>query len=146
MNRVLLATSVIALGAVAAGCNRPNTGSTANNNSGASVATAPAANSTSTTSSTDPASPGATAAAPGGTPVAGAGPGNVVADTVTTGKVKTAIAADNAMKDADIMVNTSNGIVVLSGNAKSQDQVSLATRLAQRQEGVTAVESRVAVR
>jgi osmotically-inducible protein OsmY len=43
-------------------------------------------------------------------------------------------------------VKTENGIVTLTGNAKSPDQVTLASALAQRQEGVSRVENQVAVR
>ena len=63
-----------------------------------------------------------------------------------TGKVKAAITADNGMKDSDISVKTENGIVTLSGNVKSPDQVTLAAALAQRQEGVNRVENQVAVK
>jgi osmotically-inducible protein OsmY len=43
-------------------------------------------------------------------------------------------------------VKTDGGIVVLTGTAKSQDQVSAATTLAQRQEGVNRVETQIVVR
>ena len=49
------------------------------------------------------------------------------------------------MKDTDLNVTTSNGVVTLGGSAKSQDQVAIATGIAQRQEGVSRVESRIAV-
>jgi hyperosmotically inducible protein len=148
MRRVLLATSLIALAAVAAGCNRPNT---AYNNSGASASAptgTPGAPATAA-SSTDPASPtasGTVATAPDATSTPPGAPRNVVADTVTTGKVRTAIAADDGMKDSDITVTANNGVVVLSGTARSQDQVTMATNLAQRQEGVSRVETQVVVR
>jgi osmotically-inducible protein OsmY len=50
------------------------------------------------------------------------------------------------MKDSDVSVSTDNGVVTLSGTVKSQDQVTIATNLAQRQEGVNRVESQLAVR
>jgi osmotically-inducible protein OsmY len=50
------------------------------------------------------------------------------------------------MKDADIIVKTDGGVVVLSGTAKSQDQVTIASNLAQRQEGVNRVETQIIVR
>jgi hyperosmotically inducible protein len=65
---------------------------------------------------------------------------------MVTGKVKTAITTDNGMKDADISVKTENGIVTLTGTAKSPDQVTLAAALAQRQEGVSRVENQVTVK
>ena len=70
----------------------------------------------------------------------------VVAETVTTGRIKAAIAADPGMKDSDISVSTSNGVVTLSGTVRSQDQVTIATNLAQRPDGVNRVESRLEVR
>jgi hyperosmotically inducible protein len=146
MKRALLAGSAIALVALA-GCDRSNT---AYNNSGASASSAPgAAMSTPSTSASgsDPASPaaaGTSAVAANTAPAAPAG--NVVADTVTTGKVQSALAADSGLKDSDITVTTNNGVVVLTGTAKSQDQVTMASNLAQRQEGVSRVDSQVVVR
>ena len=49
------------------------------------------------------------------------------------------------MKDSDISVKTENGLVTLTGTVKSEDQVTLASALAQRQEGVNRVENQVAV-
>jgi hyperosmotically inducible protein len=69
-----------------------------------------------------------------------------VSETLTTGKVKAAIAADSGLKDTDISVATNNGVVTLSGTAKSQDQVAIATNVAQRQEGVNKVETQIVVR
>jgi hyperosmotically inducible protein len=69
-----------------------------------------------------------------------------MSETITTGKVKAAIAADSGLKDSDISVTTNNGVVTLSGTVKSQDQVAIATNLAQRQEGVSKVETQIAVR
>ena len=69
-----------------------------------------------------------------------------VGETVTTGKIKAAIAADPGMKDSDVSVSTSNGVVTLTGTVKSQDQVTIATNLAQRQEGVSRVDSQLVVR
>jgi osmotically-inducible protein OsmY len=50
------------------------------------------------------------------------------------------------MKDSDISVKTENGMVTLTGTVKSPDQVTLASALAQRQEGVSRVENQVAVK
>jgi len=137
MKRILIASSLIALAAVATGCNRAGT---AYNNSGASAtpSTAPAA-STADTSSPNTAT---TAMAPG---PAGDATG-AVSETITTGKVKAAIAADSGLKDSDISVTTNNGVVVLGGTVKSQDQVAIATSLAQKQDGVTKVDTQITVR
>jgi hyperosmotically inducible protein len=149
MKKMLIATSLIAVAAIATGCNRPNTGSNANNNSGASVATAPSgatspSTTTTTTTTADTSSPNTatSAVAPG---PAGNATG-AVSETLTTGKVKAAIAADSGLKDTDISVATNNGVVTLSGTAKSQDQVAIATNVAQRQEGVNKVETQIVVR
>ena len=67
-------------------------------------------------------------------------------DTVTTGKVKAAFASDSGLKDTDIVVKTDGGVVTLSGTAKSQDQITIATNLAQHQEGVNRVETQIMVK
>ena len=43
-------------------------------------------------------------------------------------------------------VKTDGGVVVLTGTARSQDQVAIATDIAQRQEGVSRVDNRVGVK
>jgi hyperosmotically inducible protein len=147
MKRILVASSLIAIAAVATGCNR--SGGTAYNNSGTSAATTPSAatspsTTTTTTTTADTSSPNVatTTMAPG---PAGNATG-AMSETITTGKVKAAIAADSGLKDSDISVTTNNGVVTLSGTVKSQDQVAIATNLAQRQEGVSKVETQIAVR
>ena len=161
-----LATSILALAVAAvfaAGCNKPAT-STANNNSGASATpgssttgtTTPTTSSTASdsTSTSTPASAGSTQATGDTTSAtqqtnmqgSGATSTGAVSETVTTGKIKAAIAADSGMKDADVSVTTSNGVVTLGGTVKSQDQVAIATGIAQKQEGVQRVESNITVR
>lgn len=73
-------------------------------------------------------------------------PGNAVADTMTTARIKAALAADEGMKDADVAVSTADGVVTLDGSVESQEQAAIAASLAQRQEGVVRVESRLNVR
>jgi len=171
MKRLLPLAAALAAATIAVtGCDRPRT-NTSMNNSGtdatpaqpagsvamSSSPTPPASNanpsdttttSTTTSSSTTPDTASANVASPappadntGNTNATGA-----VNETVTTGKIKAAIAADSAMKDSDISVSTNNGVVTLTGTVKSQDQVSIATNLAQRQEGVQRVESNISVR
>lgn len=74
------------------------------------------------------------------------GPANAVADTITTARIKAALAADEGMKDADVSVSTADGVVTLDGSVASQEQAAIAASLAQRQEGVVRVESRLGVR
>jgi hyperosmotically inducible protein len=138
-----LALAVAAVFATA--CDRPKT---AYNNSGASATTA------STTATTAPVSTPAasdtatatTTASPGTSATISGDATGAVSETVTTGKIKAAIAADSGLKDSDISVSTNNGVVTLSGTVKSQDQVAIATNLAQKQDGVQKVESNIAVK
>ena len=148
-----LVTSVLALAVAAVfttACDRPKT--TAYNNSGSSAApsstaTTPASPTTSTATSdtaatTTASTPSTTNMAPG---PAGDASG-AVSETMTTGKIKAAIAADAGMKDTDVSVTTNQGVVTLGGTVKSQDQVAIATNLAQKMDGVTRVESNITVR
>ena len=104
--------------------------------------TTPSTPATSTAATTVPSSTDTSAS----TAATGSGSTNAVADTLVTGKVKTAITTDNGMKDSDISVKTENGVVTLTGNVKSPEQVTLAAALAQRQEGVSRVENQVTVK
>ncbi len=137
-----LVTTVLALAVTAAlttACDRPKTQSTAYNNSGAS---ATPGSTTTTTTTTAPVVPSTATMAPG---PAGDATG-AVSETLTTGKVKAAIAADPGMKDSDVSVTTNNGVVMLAGTVKSQDQISIATNLAQKMDGVNKVESSITVK
>jgi hyperosmotically inducible protein len=151
MKRIVLASALIAVTALAAGCNRP--GTTAYNNSGTSASTPPASSTTTTATTSDTSSPStsttaATTTAPAdtSTSTSSSSGGNVVTDTVTTGKVKAAIAADSGLKDADIQVKTNGGMVVLTGTVKSPDQITIATNLAQQQAGAGKVDTQVVVK
>ncbi len=153
---ILTAAALASVGL--AGCDRPGTQTAANAASGpvagsttapATVPSAPPTSAPAAAPATTPdssATPARDTTAAAATPVTGANSNNVVNDTIVTGKVKTAITADNAMKDADVSVKTENGVVTLTGTVKSPDQVTLASALAQRQEGVSRVENQVAVR
>jgi hypothetical protein len=149
MKMIVLPSLVTAALALVA-CDRPPATKSEFNNSGASATAAmPASAPTVTASSGSDASGPSTTAPAANSPAdatASAGPATVVGDTVTTGKVKAAIAGDTGMKDSDISVETSAGVVTLTGSAKSQDQVGIATALAQRQDGVQRVDSRVVVK
>ena len=140
-------TSVLALAVTAAlttACDSPKTQSTAYNNSGASATT-------STTATTPTPSPStvdtpATTATPTMAPGPAGDATGAVSETLTTGKIKAAVAADSGMKDSDLSVTTDNGVVTLGGTVKSQDQISIATNLAQKQDGVSKVESSIMVK
>jgi hypothetical protein len=148
-----LASTVIALAvaaALTAACDRPKTGSTAYNNSGntASPTASTPSNPNPVPSSTDTTSTTTTTTA--SNPTVAPGPAGdatgAVSETLTTGKVKAAIAADPGMKDSDVSVSTNNGVVTLSGTVKSQDQISLAQGIAQKMDGVQKVETNLAVK
>ena len=143
----ILTAAVLAALALAA-CDRPGT---------KTGAASPTTTSTTTmTDTTPPASPARSADATppnssqpaANTPASSSGQDstNVVTDTLVTGKVKAAITADSGMKNADISVKTENGLVTLTGSAKSPDQITLASALAQRQDGVNRVENQVTVK
>lgn len=138
-------SSILALAVTAAfttACDRPKTQSTAYNNSGTSATPG----STTTTATSPTVAPSTTSANPTMAPGPAGNATGAVSETVTTGKIKAALAADSGMKDSDVSVTTENGVVILGGTVKSQDQVSIATNLAQKQEGVSKVESNIAVR
>lgn len=143
-----LVTTVLALAVTATlttACDRPKAESSAYNNSGASATTTTPVTATpaaTTTTSDTSANAATTTMAPG---PAGDATG-AVSETVTTGKIKAALAADSSMKDSDVSVTTNNGVVMLSGTVKSQDQVAIATNLAQKMDGVTKVESSITVK
>ena len=101
----------------------------------------PATSSTATSDTASPNAPAASALAE-----RKRAPGNAAADTLTTARIKAALAADDGMKDADVSVSTADGVVTLDGSVKSPEQAAIATSLAQRQEGVARVESRLDVR
>lgn len=141
-----LVTTVLALAVTAAlttACDRPKAQSTAYNNSGASATTPATTTPTAaTTSSETSANAATTTMAPG---PAGDATG-AVSETMTTGKIKAALAADSGMRDSDVSVMTNNGVVMLGGTVKSQDQIAIATNLAQKMDGVTKVESSITVK
>jgi hypothetical protein len=147
MNRLLPYVAVVAMAAALAGCNRGPGTNTANNNSGSSAT--PSSTVTTPSSTTDTSTPSSTTTTTTTSSMdtaSSTGGANVVADTMTTGKVKAAIVADPGLKDAEIIVKTDGGVVILTGTAKSQDQITLASNLAQRQEGVNRVDNQVSVR
>lgn len=161
-----LAVAAIAL----AGCHKTAT-NTAYNNSGTSATPGSSTTTTASTPDTSTSAPSTsttpdTSAASTTTPTSSTGDtssptsttsssvtsastnpsGNVVTDTVQTGKIKAAFASEAGLKDSDISVDTKDGVVTLSGTAKSREQIALATSVAQRQEGVSRVDSQISVK
>lgn len=136
-----LTATLLALAAAGtlAACDKPNQ-STAYNNAGTSAAPATTASTPAATSPTTTAGNSTMAPGPAGDAT------GAMSETLTTGKIKAAIAADAGLKDTDISVTTNNGAVVLGGTVKSQDQVALAKDIAQRQDGVQKVETNLTVK
>ncbi|WP_175626374.1 MULTISPECIES: BON domain-containing protein [Oxalobacteraceae] len=83
---------------------------------------------------TAPAAPGAPADAN-----AGKSAGQIVDDTVITTKVKSALLADSDVKGLDVVVETSKGIVSLSGAVNNQTQIDRAAKITGEVEGVNSV-------
>ena len=72
--------------------------------------------------------------------------GTKVEDSVITAKVKAAFAKDKTVSATDIKVETdSNGLVQLSGNAKSRTEADKAVMLTKQIKGVTAVKDEISV-
>jgi len=72
--------------------------------------------------------------------------GTKVEDSVITAKVKAAFAKDKTVSATDISVETdSNGLVQLTGNAKSRAEADKAVQLTKKVKGVTAVKDDIVV-
>jgi osmotically-inducible protein OsmY len=67
------------------------------------------------------------------------------ADAATTGKVKAALALSRRVSGYDIGVETSDGVVTLTGQAGSEDVKSLAGEIARDTEGVKEVKNEIVV-
>ena len=65
--------------------------------------------------------------------------GQIVDDTVITTKVKSALLADSDVKGLDVVVETSKGVVSLSGAVNNQTQIDRAAKIAGDVEGVNSV-------
>ena len=68
-----------------------------------------------------------------------------VKDTEITTKVKAKFLEDKTVSATDIHVKTVNGVVQLTGNAKSRDEASKAAELARETDGVKSVKNNIKV-
>jgi len=68
-----------------------------------------------------------------------------VTDAAITTKVKAKFAADSAVSATNIHVDTDNGVVKLSGTAKSQEEARKAAEIAKSTEGVSSVDNAIQV-
>jgi hyperosmotically inducible periplasmic protein len=69
--------------------------------------------------------------------------GAAIGDTGITAKVKSSFLGDDRLKGSHIKVETTNGVVTLTGTAVSSDSKSAAEELAQAQSGVKSVDDQV---
>ena len=72
--------------------------------------------------------------------------GEAVADSTITAKVKTAIVSEPGLNAAQIKVDTSDGVVTLTGQVDSPQKVERATQVTQAVTGVKSVENRLDVK
>jgi hyperosmotically inducible periplasmic protein len=72
--------------------------------------------------------------------------GTKVEDSVITTKIKAAYAKDKVVSATDISVETDkDGLVTLSGNAKSKDEADKAVKIAKKVKGVKEVKNDIVV-
>jgi hyperosmotically inducible periplasmic protein len=70
---------------------------------------------------------------------------DTLGDATITTKVKSKFAADSDVSALAINVDTDNGVVKLSGTAKSQDEARKAVQIARNTEGVKSVDNKIRV-
>jgi hypothetical protein len=154
VENAMIRLGVLLLAATTAGlaaCDRAELGdvSTARESRNAENRVAAQANARTDTgngaSNAPPAAPAATAApaTPAAAPAPASPPRDAIDDSVITAKIKAAILSDPAMTGSDVSVNTDRGVVSLSGNVKSQEQIAMASAHAQRQDGVMRVDTQL---
>jgi hyperosmotically inducible protein len=66
-----------------------------------------------------------------------------ISDAGITIGIKAKLLGDTRLKDSDISINTTNGIVTLSGSARSGEASSVAEDIAKAQEGVASVKNEI---
>ena len=71
--------------------------------------------------------------------------GAALSDAAITTKVKAKFAADSTVSATKIHVDTDNGVVKLTGTAKSQDEAAKAAEIAKSTEGVASVDNAIQV-
>jgi osmotically-inducible protein OsmY len=68
-----------------------------------------------------------------------------LSDAALTRQIAAAILADPGMSGADVSVNATNGVVSLTGNVRSAEQIAIASAHAQHEDGVMRVDSHLAL-
>ena len=71
--------------------------------------------------------------------------GAALSDAAITTKVKAKFASDSTVSATKIHVDTDNGVVKLTGTAKSQDEAAKAAEIAKSTEGVASVDNAIQV-
>ncbi|CRG50354.1 molecular chaperone OsmY [Yersinia pseudotuberculosis] len=71
---------------------------------------------------------------------------NYMSDSAVTAKVKSALLEEKSLKSTDISVETSNGVVTLSGFLNSQVEIETAVEIAGNVEGVKSVSDKLHVK
>jgi hyperosmotically inducible protein len=71
---------------------------------------------------------------------------HALANGALTGKIKAKITLDDTLKASSINVDTTDGVVTLSGTVSSQAQRTRALQLARETEGVKSVTDRLTIR
>lgn len=71
---------------------------------------------------------------------------NFMSDSAVTAKVKSALLEEKSLKSTDISVETSHGVVTLSGFLNSQAEIETAVEIASNVEGVKSVSDKLHVK
>lgn len=87
----------------------------------------------------------ADAAPPASAPTRLLPPADALDDGVVTARIRAALLLDPALSGSDISVNTSQGVVSLTGIVASREQAAIASGHAQAQDGVMRVDDHLAV-
>ena len=72
-------------------------------------------------------------------------PSDALDDGVVTARIRAALLLDPALSGSDISVNTSQGVVSLTGVVASREQAAIASAHAQAQDGVMRVDDHLTV-
>lgn len=69
----------------------------------------------------------------------------VISDAFITGAVRAALMGDPGLRGSDVSVNTSHGVVSLTGRVKSREQAAIAAAHAEGEDGVMRVDNTLVV-
>lgn len=67
-------------------------------------------------------------------------------DAAITGKIKSAMVAEPGLKAMQVNVDTKDGVVTLTGNVDSQQDIDRAREIAQKTDGVKSVNNQLTVK